>query len=103
MTKSLIIILGLVEFIYAHAVGPRAAAFKLPPVHGKTDYQIGGAYTPASDVAIVHRDRSDPAVPGLYNICYINAFQSQPDEAAWWKSESFARVSQILHTSLTAV
>lgn len=57
----------------------------LPPANGQFDYQIGGSYTPAHSVAIVDRDRHDPPVRGKYNICYINAFQSQPDEAAWWK------------------
>jgi hypothetical protein len=50
------------------------------------DYQIGGAYPPASGVAIVDRDRTAPAVPGRYNICYTNAFQTQPEENAWWQA-----------------
>ncbi len=39
-----------------------------------------------SAVAIVDRDSSEPAVSGKYNICYINAFQAQPDATAWWKA-----------------
>ena len=31
------------------------------------------------------RPRDTPA-PGLYNICYINGFQTQTDEEAWWLS-----------------
>ena len=63
-----------------------AGAVQALPVNGQFDYQIGGAYAPLSSVAIVDRDSSEAAVSGKYNICYINAFQAQPDAAAWWKS-----------------
>jgi Glycoside-hydrolase family GH114 len=62
------------------------SAVQAPPVNGQFDYQIGGAYAPVSAVAIVDRDSSEPAVSGKYNICYINAFQAQPDATAWWKA-----------------
>ena len=58
-----------------------AATVTLPPVGGKLDYQLGGAYAPPAGVTIVSRDRK--AAPGraaLYNICYVNGFQIQPDE-----------------------
>lgn len=55
----------------------------LPP-NAKFDYQIGGAYTPAPDVRVVTRDRSDDPVAGLYNVCYINAFQTQAEESSFW-------------------
>jgi hypothetical protein len=35
-------------------------------------------------VKIVDRDMSDSPVSGLYSICYINAFQTQPDAKTWW-------------------
>jgi hypothetical protein len=57
-----------------------------PPANGKFDYQLGGAYEPEADVAIVVRDRLAVSVPGKYNICYVNAFQTQPGDAAWWKT-----------------
>ena len=63
-----------------------AGVVQAPPVNGQFDYQIGGAYAPLSAVAIVDRDSSAAAVSGKYNICYINAFQAQPDAAAWWKT-----------------
>jgi hypothetical protein len=56
------------------------------PGTGRFDYQIGGAYPPAPGVAIVTRDRRDPPAPGVYSICYLNAFQTQPAETAWWRS-----------------
>jgi len=51
------------------------------------DYQIGGAYEPAADVGVVFRDRHDPPDPGSVSVCYVNGFQTQPDEAAWWLAE----------------
>ncbi|WP_190015459.1 endo alpha-1,4 polygalactosaminidase [Streptomyces lucensis] len=65
--------------------GPAApAAVRLPPRHSGFDYQIGGAYPPPKGVRVVSRDRSDSPAPGLYNICYVNAFQAQPAERAGW-------------------
>ncbi|MEU6285420.1 endo alpha-1,4 polygalactosaminidase [Streptomyces sp. NPDC047028] len=54
-----------------------AATFTLPPVHGGFDYQIGGGYTPPAGVTVVSRDWKDSPAPSLYNICYVNAFQTQ--------------------------
>ena len=66
--------------------GNQAAALDvlLPPAAGQYDSQLGGAYTPPSGTLIVSRDRAAPPEPGLYNICYVNAFQTQPQETAWW-------------------
>ncbi|MEU0334346.1 endo alpha-1,4 polygalactosaminidase [Streptomyces sp. NPDC006193] len=63
---------------------PKPAAVRLPPRNAGFDYQIGGAYPPPAGVRIVSRDRSDSPAPGLYNICYVNAFQAQPAERASW-------------------
>ena len=63
-----------------------AAAVALPPANGQLDYQIGGAYVPDPAVRIVDRDRTVAPVPGKYNVCYLNAFQTQPDAARWWKA-----------------
>ena len=56
----------------------------LPPVNAKVDYQLGGAYTPPSGVTVLSRDRMATRADGLYNICYVNGFQIQPDEEDWW-------------------
>ncbi|WP_037568598.1 endo alpha-1,4 polygalactosaminidase [Phaeacidiphilus oryzae] len=61
------------------------AAVRLPAAHAGFDYQIGGAYPPAAGVRVVSRDRSDPPPAGRYGICYVNAFQAQPDELGWWR------------------
>jgi hypothetical protein len=62
-------------------------ARRLPPPAGVFDYQIGGAYRPVAAVRIVDRDRGDRPAPGRYNICYVNAFQTQPDENRFWTSK----------------
>jgi hypothetical protein len=63
---------------------PASAAVALPPPHAKFDYQIGGAYPPPAGVGVVSRDHGDSAAAGLYNICYVNAFQAQPDAESEW-------------------
>ncbi len=59
----------------------------LPPADAGLDYQLGGAYPPPADVGVVSRDRNDPPAAGLYNVCYVNGFQAQPDEASFWLDE----------------
>ncbi|EEB86733.1 hypothetical protein MPER_16202, partial [Moniliophthora perniciosa FA553] len=54
--------------------------------NAKFDYQIGGAHTHAAEVAVVSRDRTDSRAPGKYNICYVNAFQTQSGEESFWQS-----------------
>jgi hypothetical protein len=66
------------------ATSDAAAAVNLPPAHAKFDYQIGSAYTPPSGVRVVSRDHGDQPAAGLYNICYVNAFQAQPDTESEW-------------------
>lgn len=63
-----------------------SVAFRLPPVNAPVDYQLGGAYSPAASVRIVSRDRTAPIASGRYNICYVNGFQIQPGEEAWWQA-----------------
>lgn len=57
---------------------------RLPPAGGQYDSQLGGAYEPPAGTLIVSRDRMAAPASGLYNICYVNAFQTQPQETAWW-------------------
>ncbi|MFI2206180.1 endo alpha-1,4 polygalactosaminidase [Streptomyces sp. NPDC020192] len=68
-----------------------AGAVRLPPPHAGFDYQIGGAYPPPKGVRIVSRDRSASPAPGLYNICYVNAFQAQPEERSSWPADLLLR------------
>lgn len=55
------------------------------PVGTDWDYQLGGARKVPAHVGIVLRDRSARPVAGRYNICYVNGFQTQPDEKRFWK------------------
>jgi hypothetical protein len=64
--------------------GPPAPA--VLPANGKFDYQISGAYAPELGVSVVDRDRNDDPVPGMYNVCYVNAFQTQPAENGVWRT-----------------
>jgi hypothetical protein len=70
-----------------------AAAYTLPPTHAGFDYQIGGAYTPPSGVTVVTRDKDAAPAAGLYNICYVNAFQAQPGAESDWDSDLLLRDS----------
>ncbi|MCY9785089.1 endo alpha-1,4 polygalactosaminidase [Nocardiopsis sp. EMB25] len=54
---------------------------------GPFDYQLGGGYEPAPDVVAVVRDSSDEPAPDLYSVCYVNAFQTQPQDLERWVSE----------------
>lgn len=56
----------------------------LPPAAARVSVQLGGTYRPPAGVAVVERDRTDRSAPGLYNICYVNAFQAQTAETEWW-------------------
>lgn len=63
---------------------PAAADVTLPDPGVDWDYQIGGARTPAPGVGTVVRDRRDEP-SGAYDVCYVNAFQTQPDESGFWR------------------
>jgi hypothetical protein len=59
----------------------------LPPANAPLDYQLGGAYPPPAGVMIVSRDRNEAPAAGVYNICYVNGFQIQPDEEQLWLTQ----------------
>ena len=61
-----------------------AAPVSLPPAGGPFSYQIGGAYPPPSGVTIVDRDHTAAPDPRVFSICYVNAYQAQPDAVTWW-------------------
>lgn len=71
-----------------------AGGWRRLPTNGMFDYQIGGDYALPSGVSIVSRDWfSGQAASGAYSICYVNAFQTQPngggnrpDELSRWPS-----------------
>ncbi|MCL4288166.1 MAG: hypothetical protein KJ006_11045, partial [Thermoleophilia bacterium] len=59
-----------------------ASAYGPPPANAGFDYQIGGDYPLPAGVSVVSRDwfSGSPAPDPAYSICYVNAFQTQPDE-----------------------
>ncbi len=57
------------------------AGVTLPPANGGFSYQLYGGFAPEANVSIVSRDRFDtPVGAGVYDICYVNVLQTQPDE-----------------------
>lgn len=67
------------------AVAPAASAAVEPlPVGTDVDYQLGGARALPKHVGIIVRDRAAKPAPGRYNICYVNGFQTQENEQAFW-------------------
>ncbi len=64
---------------------PAAADVDPPPVDTDVDYQLGGATPMPAHVGIVVRDRRAAPANGRYNVCYVNGFQTQPDERRFWK------------------
>ena len=79
--------LGVVVACGSSSSEPPAGEFRLPPDNAGFDYQLGGPYEPPAGVTIVARDRTAEPAPGLYNICYVNGFQIQPDEEGFWLSD----------------
>ncbi|GAA2836407.1 hypothetical protein FB468_2163 [Leucobacter komagatae] len=77
----------------APAEGPADSRIVLPPAGAVPDYQLGGAYDPAPGVGVVGRDRTAQPAPGVYSICYVNGFQTQPDELDVWPDETLLRGS----------
>ncbi|MEU8663839.1 endo alpha-1,4 polygalactosaminidase [Actinoplanes philippinensis] len=63
---------------------PKPGSWTPPPANATFDYQIGGVYTPPAGVTVVSRDSEAAPAAGLYNICYVNAFQAQPGAESWW-------------------
>ena len=63
------------------------ASIVLPTANAMIDYQLGEAYPPPEGVTWVSRDRNAAPAPGLYNVCYVNGFQTQPDERDFWETE----------------
>jgi hypothetical protein len=68
-------------------VGDDPASRWRSAAQGAVDYQLGGAYEPAPGTTVVVRDASEPPADGTFSICYLNGFQTQPGDAAWWLDE----------------
>lgn len=62
-----------------------ASAYEPLPTDTDVDYQLGGAAARPDTVGIIARDRTESPAAGRYNICYVNGFQTQPNEKKFWK------------------
>ena len=64
-----------------------ATLLAVPALPGDTDvdYQLGGAVEAPDHVGIVVRDREAEPQAGRFNVCYVNGFQTQPDDKAFWR------------------
>lgn len=65
------------------------------PSGAAADYQLGGAYPPPAGVTLVVRDRTADPASDVYNVCYVNGFQSQPQDRAEWLAD---RPELVLHS-----
>jgi hypothetical protein len=77
---------ALVAMLATPATSVTVPAPVLPTANAKWDYQIGKAYTPRDGVTVVSRDSTEAPLSGGYSMCYVNAFQTQPDAVKWWKN-----------------
>ncbi|VXB21806.1 endo alpha-1,4 polygalactosaminidase [Nocardioides sp. AX2bis] len=65
--------------------GPAGAAdVLLPDPAADVDYQLGGQRAVPERVGTVVRDRTAKPT-GRYDVCYVNAFQTQPDAKRFWR------------------
>ena len=83
--RRLLIALMLCLIAACAVQAPEFAAVAAPPANAQFDYQIAAPYTPNAEVGIVNRDWRAQPVRGRYNICYMNAFQSQESDLTWWE------------------
>ncbi len=77
-------VLGLLLLAVTPASGAAAPVRPLP-TGTAVDYQLGGVRDVPEQVGIVVRDRRAPPAAGRYSVCYVNGFQTQPDERAFWR------------------
>lgn len=77
----------MIVLVWLMTVAASLLPLQLPPANTMVDYQLGGAYQPAKGVKVVIRDMAAKPAKGIYSVCYVNAFQTQPGRLAWWKSK----------------
>ena len=80
-------VIGLLIATFAGVLAP-AATYAAPtplPVGTDVDYQLGGNRPVPDNVGIVVRDREAEPAAERYNVCYVNGFQTQPNEKSFWR------------------
>ena len=86
MRRALLLALLLVVGVVGFAGPPSYAEVEGLPSGTDVDYQLGGAAPMPPHVGIIVRDRHAKPAPGRYNVCYVNGFQTQPDEKRFWRA-----------------
>lgn len=87
MSRAFTLLLaGALAYLLVTAPTSAHATVRPLPVGPDVDYQLGGAAPVPANVGIVVRDRKARPVAGIYNVCYVNAFQTQPDERRFWRA-----------------
>lgn len=76
---------GAAALLAIALASPSAAAVTRLPTGPDVDYQLGGVREVPSNVGIVVRDRAERPLAGVYDVCYVNGFQTQAGERAFWK------------------
>ena len=85
MRRARVVVL-LLAMVVAGLAGPSYAGVEGLPPGTDLDYQLGGATPMPAHVGIIVRDRRAQPAPGRYNVCYVNGFQTQPDEKRFWRA-----------------
>jgi len=68
--------------------GPGASStVRLLPEGALVDYQLGGPYDPPPGVTVVVRDVTATPSGAGYDLCYVNAFQTQPGDSEAWLAD----------------
>lgn len=77
----------LLAVLLCALTAPAATYASIEPLPRGTDadYQLGGASRVPRHVGIVVRDRGAKPARGRYNVCYVNGFQTQEGEWAFWQ------------------
>lgn len=57
------------------------------PEGALVDYQLGGPYDPPPGVTVVVRDVTATPAGAGYDLCYVNAFQTQPGDSEAWLAD----------------
>lgn len=88
--------LALLVAVGLGLLGPAGPAAAEPiPSDTDVDYQLGGDNDAIPDtVGIVVRDRTSAPMPGRFNVCYVNGFQTQPDQRRFWRRHHWRLVLQ---------
>ncbi|MET4053068.1 hypothetical protein ABID81_002440 [Frigoribacterium sp. PvP054] len=73
------------------SAAPAVDGVELPPEGARFDYQLGGASTVPDGATVVARDSTDDPAEGVYGICYVNGFQTQP--GVEWPTDLLVRTA----------